>query len=159
VSLSTPPDKPARKLRLQAGAFVSSFFHRVMLRRWLRAIRVLVLGIVFLLLLPYVLTPLYRVVDPVSTLMLWRWAKGARVERIVVPIDHVAPILSRSVLAAECFRSPRAPRNPAPRRLANVVGWTAGALGPDRAAAALRIAQQFVRKSDQRPRPPPRRQH
>jgi monofunctional glycosyltransferase len=101
VSLSTPPDKPARKLRLHAGAFVSSSFDRVMLRRWLRAIRVLVLGIVFLLLLPYVLTPLYRVVDPVSTLMLWRWAKGARVERIVVPIDHVAPILSRSVLAAE----------------------------------------------------------
>ena len=79
-----------------------SSFHRVMLRRWLlRAIRVLVLGIVFLLLLPYVLTPLYRVVDPDSTLMLWRWAKRGRVERIVVPIDHVASILSRSVLAAE----------------------------------------------------------
>jgi monofunctional glycosyltransferase len=70
--------------------------------RWpRRAIRVLVLGIVFLLLLPYVLAPLYRVVDPVSTLMLWRWARGARVERRVVPIDQVAPILSRSVLAAE----------------------------------------------------------
>jgi monofunctional biosynthetic peptidoglycan transglycosylase len=62
---------------------------------------VLVVGTVFLLLLPYLLTPLYRVVDPVSTLMLWRWAKRARVERIVVSTDHVAPILSRSVLAAE----------------------------------------------------------
>jgi monofunctional glycosyltransferase len=71
-------------------------------RKWaLRGIRVLVLGIMFLLLVPYVLAPLYGVVDPVSTLMLWRWAKGARVERRVVPIDQMAPILSRSVLAAE----------------------------------------------------------
>jgi monofunctional glycosyltransferase len=58
-------------------------------------------GIAFLLLLPYALAPLYRVVDPVSTLMLWRWTKRARVERMVVPIDLMAPILSRSVLAAE----------------------------------------------------------
>ncbi len=65
------------------------------------AIRVLIVGIAFLLLLPYALTPLYRVVDPVSTLMLWRWAKRARVERMVAPIDRMAPILPRSVLAAE----------------------------------------------------------
>jgi monofunctional glycosyltransferase len=72
------------------------------LRKWLpRAVRVLVLGIALLLLLPYALTPLYRVVDPVSTLMLWRWAKRAPVERVVAPIDHMAPILPRSVLAAE----------------------------------------------------------
>src|ERR1700678_3944286 len=71
-------------------------------RRWLpRVIRVLVLAVVFLLLLPYALAPLYRVVDPVSTLMLWRWAKRARVERIVVPIERIAPILPRSVIAAE----------------------------------------------------------
>jgi monofunctional glycosyltransferase len=72
------------------------------LRRWLpRVIRMLVAGIAFLLILPYVLTPLYRVIDPVSTLMLWRWIKGARVERMVAPIDLIAPILPRSVLAAE----------------------------------------------------------
>jgi monofunctional biosynthetic peptidoglycan transglycosylase len=58
-------------------------------------------GIASLLILPYALVPLYRVVDPVSTLMLWRWAKRAPVKRVVVPIDLVAPILSRSVLAAE----------------------------------------------------------
>jgi monofunctional biosynthetic peptidoglycan transglycosylase len=61
----------------------------------------LILLVAFLLLLPYALTPLYRVVDPVSTLMLWRWAKRARVERTVVPIDHVASILPRSIIAAE----------------------------------------------------------
>jgi hypothetical protein len=47
------------------------------------------------------LVPLYRAVDPVSTLMLWRWAKRARVERLVVPIDRMIPILPRSVIAAE----------------------------------------------------------
>ena len=38
-------------------------------------------------------------------LMLWRWGKRARGERMVVPIDYVAPILSRLVLAAEDERS------------------------------------------------------
>ena len=70
-------------------------------RRVPQAIRVLVLVVAVLLLLPYALTPLYRVVDPVSTLMLWRWAKRARVERTVVPLDRIAPILPRSVIAAE----------------------------------------------------------
>jgi monofunctional biosynthetic peptidoglycan transglycosylase len=41
------------------------------------------------------------VVNPVSTLMLWRWATGARVERAVKPIDLTAPVLLRTVLAAE----------------------------------------------------------
>ncbi len=70
-------------------------------RRVPQVIRVLILVAAFLLLLPYALTPLYRVVDPVSTLMLWRWAKRARVERMVVPLDRIAPILPRSVIAAE----------------------------------------------------------
>jgi monofunctional glycosyltransferase len=61
----------------------------------------LVLIVAFVLLLPYALTPLYRVVDPVSTLMLWRWAKRARVERTVMPIDRMAAVLPRSVIAAE----------------------------------------------------------
>src|SRR5579871_852597 len=75
---------------------------RTSLRRsLLRAIRVLVVATAILLLLPYALAPLYRVIDPVSMLMLWRWAKGARVERTVVPIDRMTPILPRTVLAAE----------------------------------------------------------
>jgi monofunctional biosynthetic peptidoglycan transglycosylase len=68
-------------------------------RKW--AIRALVVGVAFVLVLPYALAPLYRVLDPVSTLMLWRWARQARVERTVVPIGRMAPILPRSVLAAE----------------------------------------------------------
>jgi monofunctional glycosyltransferase len=70
-------------------------------RRVPRALRMLIVVVAVLLLLPYALTPLYRVVDPVSTLMLWRWAKRARVERTVVPLDHIAAVLPRSVIAAE----------------------------------------------------------
>src|SRR5262245_32171035 len=74
-------------------------------RRWLlRVIWVLAVGCAFLLLLPYLLTPLYRVVDPVSTLMLWRWATRARVERVVTPIDLAGPALPRAVLTAEDAR-------------------------------------------------------
>jgi monofunctional glycosyltransferase len=58
----------------------------------------------FLLILPYLLTPLYRVVDPVSTLMLWRWVTSARVERAVTPIDFLASPLPRTVIAAEDAR-------------------------------------------------------
>src|ERR1700722_10605269 len=66
-----------------------------------RTFRVLLIGIAELLLLPYALAPLYRVVNPVSTLMLWHWAKGARVERVWVPIDRIGPTLPRAVILAE----------------------------------------------------------
>ena len=51
--------------------------------------------------LPYLIAPFYRVVDPVSTLMVWRRATGARVERTWVPIDRIAPVLPLAVVAAE----------------------------------------------------------
>ena len=57
--------------------------------------------IAVVLLLPYLLVPLYRVVNPVSTLMLWRWANGTRVERTFVPIERMAPALPITVIAAE----------------------------------------------------------
>jgi monofunctional biosynthetic peptidoglycan transglycosylase len=57
--------------------------------------------ILLLLLLPYLLVPLYRVVNPVSTLMLWRWAHGVRVERTFMPIGRMAPSLPITVVAAE----------------------------------------------------------
>jgi monofunctional biosynthetic peptidoglycan transglycosylase len=66
-----------------------------------RIARALVLLIAALLLLPYLLVPLYRVFDPVSTPMLWRWIKGARVERTFVPIDRIAPVVAKSVIASE----------------------------------------------------------
>jgi len=52
-------------------------------------------------LLPYVLVPLYRFVNPASTIMLWRWATGQRVERIFVPLPLIAPSLPLTVIVAE----------------------------------------------------------
>jgi monofunctional biosynthetic peptidoglycan transglycosylase len=69
-----------------------------------RLVRWLVVAVLAVLLLPYLLTPLYRVVDPVSTLMLARWATGKRVERSFVPIERIAPALARSVIASEDAR-------------------------------------------------------
>jgi monofunctional glycosyltransferase len=57
--------------------------------------------IAVLIVIPYVIAPLYRVVDPVSTLMLWRWATGARVERVWVPLDRISPALPLAVIVAE----------------------------------------------------------
>ena len=63
--------------------------------RWLLGI---VLG---LLLLPYLLTLLYAFIDPVSTVMLWRYATFQRVERIVTPIAKIDPNLPLAVVIAE----------------------------------------------------------
>src|SRR5919198_719412 len=71
-------------------------------RRWpFRLAWTLLLVVAVVVLLPYLLVPIYRVVDPVSTLMLWRWATGARVERAVVPIERMAPALPATVIASE----------------------------------------------------------
>src|SRR3954469_23834800 len=68
---------------------------QVRLLRWALAV------LIVLILVPYLLTPLYLVVRPASTLMLWRWITGARVERAWVPLSNVAPALPLSVIAAE----------------------------------------------------------
>src|SRR5262245_64415410 len=71
-------------------------------RRWLRRlVWTVVIVLLILLLLPYLLVPLYRFVNPVSTLMLWRWATGQRVERTFVPIDRMSPSLPVTVIASE----------------------------------------------------------
>jgi monofunctional glycosyltransferase len=69
-----------------------------------RLVRWLIVALVALILLPYLIAPLYRVVDPVSTLMLGRWILGKRVEQTVVPLEAVAPILPRTVIASEDAR-------------------------------------------------------
>jgi monofunctional glycosyltransferase len=57
--------------------------------------------VIVLLALPYLIAPLYRFIDPVSTPMLWRWFIGARVERTWVPLDRIAPPLPLAVIVAE----------------------------------------------------------
>lgn len=54
-----------------------------------------------LVFLPYFIVPFYRFVTPVSMPILWRYATGARVERIVVPLSHISPALRLAVIAAE----------------------------------------------------------
>ncbi|MBS0249018.1 MAG: monofunctional biosynthetic peptidoglycan transglycosylase [Proteobacteria bacterium] len=64
-------------------------------------LRGLLYAALVLLALPYLLTPLYAVVNPVSTLMLWREATGQRVVRTWVPLSKIDPDLALSVIIAE----------------------------------------------------------
>jgi len=66
-----------------------------------RLVRNLIILALAVLLIPYVITPLYRFVDPISMPMLWRWVTGERVVRIVVPLNRIAPALRLAVIIAE----------------------------------------------------------
>lgn len=72
-----------------------------------RLIRMIVLFVLGLVLLPYVLTPIYSAGHPISTLMIGRFLSGEPVARTWIDIDAIAPALPRSVVAAEdakfCF--------------------------------------------------------
>src|SRR5208283_4859436 len=68
------------------------------LRRSLLLLAVIVL---IALALPYLIIPLYRFGEPVSTLMLWRRMTGHRVERFFVPLGHIAPALPLTVIISE----------------------------------------------------------
>ena len=57
--------------------------------------------VIVAVLAPYLIAPLYRVVDPVSTLMVWRYLTGQRVERAWVPLSQMSPFIPRAVIAAE----------------------------------------------------------
>src|SRR3984957_15169520 len=52
-------------------------------------------------LLPYLLTPLYRTGHPTSALMAWRYMRGAPVARQWVDLAMMASALPRSVVASE----------------------------------------------------------
>jgi monofunctional biosynthetic peptidoglycan transglycosylase len=67
----------------------------------LRAVRNLLLVLLAALLLPYLLTPLYRSGHPVSTLMAWRWLSGAPVSRQWVDFSAISRWLPRSVVGSE----------------------------------------------------------
>jgi len=67
----------------------------------LRVARNLLLILLAALLLPYLLAPLYRAGHPVSTLMAWRWLRGAPMSRQWVDFSAISPYLPRSAVAAE----------------------------------------------------------
>jgi monofunctional biosynthetic peptidoglycan transglycosylase len=66
-----------------------------------RILRIAALVVVAALLLPYLLTPLYLVVRPVSTPMLWRYVTFQPVTRIYRPLDDIAAVLPRTVIGSE----------------------------------------------------------
>src|SRR3954449_6678581 len=76
-----------------------SRYHRI--NPTLRLVRTLFLFMLLLLLLPYLVAPFYRVGHPVSTLMAWRWLKGAPMSRQWVDLDAMSPYLPRTVVASE----------------------------------------------------------
>ena len=67
----------------------------------MRLVRTLLLIALVGLLLPYLVTPFYRVGHPVSTLMLWRQLTGAPMSRPWIDFNAISPYLPRSVVAAE----------------------------------------------------------
>lgn len=72
-----------------------------------RLLRVAILLVLFLVVLPYVLVPIYRVGEPTSTLILWRTVTGRPAERHWLALGRISPSLPRAVIAAEdakfCF--------------------------------------------------------
>ena len=66
--------------------------------RWLAII------LVAAVLAPYFMVLFYHFGHPVSTLMLWRWSTGQRVERVWTPIGQLPDVLIRTVLASEDAR-------------------------------------------------------
>ena len=67
----------------------------------MRIVRTLLLFVLLLMLLPYLVAPLYRIGHPVSTLMAWRWLTGEPVSRQWVELGAMSPWLPRSVVASE----------------------------------------------------------
>src|SRR6478736_4288615 len=68
---------------------------------FVRLLRLAILLALFVLVLPYILVPIYRAGEPSSTLMLWRSVTGQPVERHWVSLNRIAPALPRAVIAAE----------------------------------------------------------
>ena len=67
----------------------------------MRLARILFVILLVVLLLPYLVAPLYRAGHPVSTMMAWRWLSGAPVSRQWIDFTAISPYLPRSVVVAE----------------------------------------------------------
>jgi monofunctional biosynthetic peptidoglycan transglycosylase len=88
-----PDHRPRKRLSLA--------YDILRLPRLARPLRAVGFALLVLLLLPYVITLFYAVVEPVSTVMLWRRISDQRVERQYVPLARIAPALSLAVIIAE----------------------------------------------------------
>jgi monofunctional glycosyltransferase len=66
-----------------------------------RPLRVAGFAVLVLLVLPYMITPLYSFGKPFSTVMLWRKLAGERMQRQYVPLSQISPSLTLAVIIAE----------------------------------------------------------
>lgn len=66
-----------------------------------RPLRAVGSAVLALVLLPYLIAPIYAFGEPVSTVMLWRRMTGEPVHRIYVPLSRVSSNLKRAVIIAE----------------------------------------------------------
>lgn len=66
-----------------------------------RVLRIAGLALLIFILVPYLVTPLYLVARPVSMPMLWRYITFQPVTRIYRPLEQIAPVLPRTVIASE----------------------------------------------------------
>jgi monofunctional biosynthetic peptidoglycan transglycosylase len=71
------------------------------LRRILRIVGIVAITLV---LIPLILTPLYTVIRPASTVMLFNWFTFQPVDRRWVSLDDIAPIVPRTIITAEDSR-------------------------------------------------------
>lgn len=87
--------------KYRPGKRLSVAYDILPLPRVPRPLRAVGFAVLVLLLLPYAITPFYAVVEPVSTVMLWRRMTGERVERYYVALSRLSPALPLAVIIAE----------------------------------------------------------
>jgi monofunctional biosynthetic peptidoglycan transglycosylase len=69
-----------------------------------RGLRIAGIVAITLVLIPLILTPLYTVIRPASTVMLFNWFTFQPVDRRWVSLDDIAPIVPRTIITAEDSR-------------------------------------------------------
>src|SRR5665213_3399619 len=83
------------------GKRLSVAYDILRLPRVPRPLRAVIFAIAVPLLAPYLITPFYAVVEPVSTVMLWREFTGQRMQRQYMPLSRISPALMLAVIVAE----------------------------------------------------------
>ncbi len=68
---------------------------------WLRILRWAALVVLVLALIPLLLTPLYRVVPPISTVMIFEGVAGDGARRDWVPLEDISTDLVKAVISSE----------------------------------------------------------
>lgn len=98
-STTSPPDGPEA-----SGPEETASMPRNRTRRSLKITRILLWVLLVVVLAPPVLTVIYSIVPPISTLMISRYAQGLWVDRQWRTLDQISPHLVRAVITSEDAR-------------------------------------------------------